>query len=134
MSNAQRPPELTPQTDDATTATSENGTPLGQIDRELVDATNRVGIWTTGGIFLYIVALLQGYPFPAVIDVLRGPVYVGIIAVLAITSLVLLFLGYRFITLRVVRRVRTIYPTLLPTVALGSFILGLLFMAAPGLR
>ncbi len=124
-------PPAPPSADAPDAATSPT---VGDIDRQLVDSTNRVGIWATGAIALFVVALLRGYPFPNELGFLRGPFYSVVAAGLIITALVLLFLGYRFLSLHVVRRVRTIYPTLLPIVALGSFAVGLLLMAAPGLR
>lgn len=128
------PPPRTHVVDADEDAAADAPLTVGDIDRELVHSTNRVGIWTTGAIALFVVALLRGYPFPKELGFLRGPFYTLVGVALTITALVLLFLGYRFLSLRVVRRVRTIYPTFLPTVALGSFALGLLLMAAPGLR
>jgi hypothetical protein len=101
------------------------------IDRLLVRQIGRWAIVLTVLLALFDVAMLRSWPFPDAIDVLRGPFYSVVGVLLLAGTIVITFLGYRIVTMRIVRRARSVYLIFLPGVFLLSTIVGFLLLTAP---
>ena len=101
------------------------------IDALLVRSVTRWALSVSGLILLYDALILGGYPFPSFIDAARGVAYSLFGVALLVAVLVISFLAYRMITLRVVRSRRTIWLLLLPAVVLLASIGCFLLLSAP---
>ncbi|MEX1157869.1 MAG: hypothetical protein WEC79_02935 [Thermomicrobiales bacterium] len=101
------------------------------IDQLLVRQIARWAVVVTLLLAGYDVAMLRSWPFPDALDAARGPVYVAAGLALLLATLFITFLGYRIITMRVVRRARSVYLIFLPAAFLISTILGFLLLTAP---
>lgn len=114
-----------PATATSTSATNE------YVDALLVRSTVRWSLVVAASIALYAVAVFAGYPYPAAIDGTRVYIYVVTGIVLVLAGAFLTFLGYRMLTMRVIRQGRTLYVILLPAVMLLSVAISILMLAAP---
>jgi len=101
------------------------------IDQLLIRQIGRWAVVVTILLALYDVAMMRTWPFPDAIEFLRGPFYVLAGLVLVVGTIAITFLGYRIVTMRIVRRARSAYLIFLPTVSLFSTIVGFLLLTAP---
>ena len=101
------------------------------IDELLARQIGRWAVIVTVLLALFDVAMLRSWPFPDAVDVLRGPFYVLAGLLLIVSTLAITFLGYRMVTMRVVRRARSVYLIFLPAVFLFSTVVGFLLLTAP---
>lgn len=101
------------------------------IDRIVVASISRWALIVAGLVIALDILLLAGYPFPEFVDAFRGPVYAlfGILVLLGVASIT--FLGYRLVTMRVVRSRRTLWIIFLPSVTLLASIGGFALLSAP---
>ena len=106
-------------------------TPTSDIDRLLLQQVARWAVVVTILLALFDVAMLRSWPFPGAIDAIRGVFYVAVGLGLVLATLFITFLGYRFVTMRVVTRARSVYLVFLPAVFLLSTIVGFLLLTAP---
>src|SRR5437763_1186467 len=101
------------------------------IDELLVRSIARWAVLIAMLILAFDLGILRNYPFPGTSRVLRGAFYSAAAVALFLTTAFVTFLGYRVVSLRVVRARRPLYLIFLPAaVALGS-IISFLFLAAP---
>ncbi|MEI2618119.1 MAG: hypothetical protein V9F06_10950 [Thermomicrobiales bacterium] len=105
--------------------------PSGEIDELLVQSIGRWGFLVAALVIVYDILLLRGYPFPSAIENLRKPAYTIAAVLLVIAVIVITFLGYRLITMRVATTRRQIYPVFLPATALLASVIGVLLMTVP---
>ncbi len=105
--------------------------PQTEIDRLLVRLIGRLAVAVTVMLALFDVAMLRSWPFPDALDVIRGPIYVFVAVLLVAATLAITFIGYRVVTMRIVRRARSVYLIFLPAVFLFSTIIGFLILTAP---
>lgn len=101
------------------------------IDQLLVQQIARWAVVVTVLLALFDVAMLRSWPFPDALDGVRGAFYAVAGLVLLLATLFVTFLGYRIVTMRVVRRARSVYLIFLPAVFLLSTIVGFLLLTAP---
>ena len=101
------------------------------IDQLLIRQIGRWAAIVTVLLALFDIAMLRSWPFPDAIDALRGPFYVLAGVLLLAGTLAITFLGYRIVTMRIVRRARSVYLIFLPAVFLFSTIVGFLLLTAP---
>ncbi len=101
------------------------------IDQLLVRQIGRWAAIVTVLLALFDVAMLRTWPFPDAIDIFRGPFYVLAGVLLIAATLAITFLGYRIVTMRVVRQARSAYLIFLPAVFLFSTVVGFLLLTAP---
>lgn len=105
--------------------------PQADIDRLLVRQIAGWAAVVTVLLALFDVAMLRSWPFPDALDAVRGVFYVVVAVILLFGTLAITFLGYRIVTMRVVRRARSVYLIFLPAVFLASTIVGFLLLTAP---
>lgn len=105
--------------------------PQPDIDRLLVQQIGRWAVVVTVLLALFDVAMLRSWPFPEPLDAVRGVFYTVAGLILLLATLAITFLGYRMVTMRVVRRARSVYLIFLPAVFLLSTIVGFLLLTAP---
>lgn len=108
-----------------------DASPRPDIDQLLVHQIGRWAIVVTLLLALYDVAMLRSWPFPAAIAAGRGAFYVVAGVILLLGTAAITFLGYRIVTMGVVRRARSVYLIFMPAVFLLSTIVGFLLLAAP---
>lgn len=105
--------------------------PSPEVDALLVRSTVRWALIVALLIAVYSIGVFAGYPYPEAIDGARAPFYVVVGVVLTLAGLFITFLGYRMVTMRVIRQGRTLYAIFLPTVMLLSATVAILMLAAP---
>jgi hypothetical protein len=105
--------------------------PPQNIDALIVRDIARWAVVVALLLLAYDLAILANYPFPGSIDGLRGPFYVLVAVVLLAATGFITFIGYRFITMRVVTRVPVLVLIYLPAVVLVSSIIGFLLLTVP---
>lgn len=105
--------------------------PSAEIDQLLVQSIGRWGFLSAALVILFDVLLLFGYPFPAALDAVRGPVYTVAAVLLLIAVAWITFLGYRLVTMRIATTRRQVYPIFLPATALVASVASFLLMSAP---
>lgn len=108
------------------TATASTG------DEQFVRGIGRWALVTTVLIIAFDIAVLRNYPFPDLLASLRAPFYTVLAIVLLLASLFLAFLGYRVVSLRYVRRIRSIYLIFLPLVVLIASFLSFALLSGAG--
>jgi hypothetical protein len=97
----------------------------------LIRQIGRSAVVLTVLLALFDVAMLRSWPFPDAIEAARSVFYVAVAIALLLATLAVTFLGYRIVTMRVARRVRSVYLIFLPAVFLISTIVGFLLLTAP---
>lgn len=109
----------------------ESQEPHPDIDQLLVASISRWALAIAGLVVLFDALLLAGYPFPGFLDAARGLVYAlfGVAVLLGVAAVS--FLGYRIVTMRVVRSRRTMWVIFLPAVLLLASVGGFLLLSAP---
>lgn len=101
------------------------------IDRLVVASISRWALIIAGLIIVLDILLLAGYPFPGFVDALRGPAYALLGAGVLLGVVAVTFLGYRLVTMRVVRSPRTIWIIFLPAVVLLASVGSFALLSAP---
>ncbi|HEX5165869.1 MAG TPA: hypothetical protein VFV93_10780 [Thermomicrobiales bacterium] len=102
-----------------------------EIDKLLIRQIGRWAVVLTILLALFDVAMLRSWPFPDAIEAARGAFYVIVAVALLLGTLLVTFLGYRIVTMRVATRARSVYLIFLPGVFLLSTIVGFLLLTAP---
>ena len=97
--------------------------PARSIDEELVQSISRWALVVTAAIGLFDAAILWSYPFPISAPVVRGVFYSTVGVAIVLGACACAFLGYRIVSLRIVRRGWRVYAIFMPLMALiGSVV------------
>lgn len=101
------------------------------VDDLLIQSISRWALANSLGIALFDLAILASYPFPNALDAARGPLYGLFALVLLLATLAISFLGYRILSMRIVRRSRSVYLIFLPAMLLIASLLAFTIMTSP---
>jgi hypothetical protein len=82
-------------------------------------------------IVIFDLAILRSYPFPDALGWGRAVFYTILGAATVILSAIVTFLGYRFVSMRVTRRPRTLFIIFLPAATIISSAFVIMLLAAP---
>jgi hypothetical protein len=102
-----------------------------EVDALIVQSVQRWALITVGLIVLFNLAILRSYPFPDALGWGRAVFYTVLGASTVIATLVVTFLGYRLMSMHVVRRPRTLFVIFLPTATIIASAFVILLLAAP---